>query len=303
MQYHGYLDRFTIINQCVVADGWANEQNLELWYDGKAISICHTITEQPGLVAGFGEEARSWGFSLCAALPTSDIDRTKFKLRLNSAIVLTDPPRGFRRHDDYLFEVMTKRFRDHVAEHKGSFLEIGSRARSSVNYKSWFPSDIDYVGMDITPGPNVDVIGDAHHLSRVIKGPFKSVFSIAVFEHILMPWKVALEMNKVMENSALALIISHGSWPSHEELWDFFRFSKDAWKGIFNRHTGFEVVDAQYQFQASIVPHYMHARDFERMSKGSTYLLSGCLVRRVAPALVAWDAEAGDVYNLGYDHA
>ena len=118
-----------------------------------------------------------------------------------------------------------------------------------------------------------------------------------------MPWKVALEMNKVMEQDALALIISHGSWPLHEEPWDFFRFSKDAWRGIFNRHTGFEVIDAQYQFQASIVPNYIHTHDFEQMSKGLTYLLSGCLVRRAASSLVTWDAEAADIYNLNYDHA
>jgi hypothetical protein len=126
---------------------------------------------------------------------------------------------------------------------------------------------------------------------------------MAVFEHLLMPWKVALEMNKVMTEGGLALIISHGAWPLHEEPWDFFRFSKESWAGIFNAHTGFAVLEANYQHQASIVPHYIHSPDFEAMSAGPAYLLSGCLVRKVSAPQVAWDAEVGEVYNLGYNHS
>ncbi len=39
------------------------------------------------------------------------------------------------------------------------------------------------------------------------------------------------------------------------------------------------------------------------MSLGRTYLLSGCLVKKIGNARVAWDAEAEEVYNLNYSHA
>ena len=167
-----------------------------------------------------------------------------------------------------------------------SLLEIGSRARSGNVYRGWFPEKLDYVGMDVHAGPNVDVVGDAHHLSRCVNRRFDFMFSMGTFEHILMPWKVALEMNKTLNDGGQALIISHPSWPLHDEPWDFFRFSKDSWHGIFNVHTGFRVVDAQYQFQASIVPIFSNAPHLDNMSTFPTYLLSSRF--RLKPRWVIW---------------
>ncbi len=254
MEYHGYLDRFSIIGHCVIVEGWANHQELALWYEDHAVVLSIGPVARPDLVPIFGDSAVNWGFSLCGTLPSSEVDRRKFRLRFNAGMMLTDPAQRFSRRDDTKFEAMTKCFRDSVGEKKGALLEIGSRARSGATYRSWFPPDLDYVGLDIAKGPNVDVVGDAHHLTRHLGQKFAYIFSIAVFEHILMPWKVALEMNKVLASDGLALIISHGAWPLHEEPWDFFRFSKESWTGIFNSHTGFALLDAQYQHEASIVP-------------------------------------------------
>src|SRR5215469_14253331 len=46
---------------------------------------------------------------------------------------------------------------------------------------------------------------------------------------------------------------SHWAYPVHDEPWDFWRYSKETWKGLFNSHTGFEVVNAQYRYPAYIV--------------------------------------------------
>lgn len=303
LQYHGYLDRFAMLGQCVIAEGWANHLDLALWYDGVPLDLSIVGVPRPDLVAPFGAEAKDWGFSMCAALKLRDIDRRKFLLRFNAGITRSDPASGFRAHDDTKFDDMTKGFRDAVAANKGRLLEIGSRARSGTTYRHWFPSDMDYVGLDITSGPNVDIVGDAHHLSRYVGQNINFIFSIAVFEHLLMPWKVALEMNKVLVDGGLALIISHPAWPLHEEPWDFFRFSTDAWRGIFNRHTGFDVVNAQYQYPANIVPQYANSDIVGQMHQGRNYLLSGCLVRKVGDAKVAWEADPGEIYNLDYSHA
>jgi SAM-dependent methyltransferase len=125
-------------------------------------------------------------------------------------------------------------------------LEIGSRARSGNTYRHLVHPEVDYVELDVAAGPNVDIVGDAHHLSRHVDATFDAVFSISVFQHWLMPWMVAIEMNRVMKPGALAYIQSHPAWPLHEEPWDFWRFSKDAWNGLFNAHTGFEMVDKGY---------------------------------------------------------
>ncbi len=144
-----------------------------------------------------------------------------------------------------------------------------------------------------------------HELSRCLDRRFDFIFSISTFEHLLMPWKVALEMNKALNDGGKALIISHGSWPLHEESWDFFRFSKESRYGIFNVYSGFHVVDAQYQYPASIVPFHRggDGSNFEILSHGPTYLLSGCVVEKIGPPQVAWGAEVSAVYAVHHSHA
>ena len=302
--HHWYLDSFSIVGSCVVAQGWSSAQDFRLWYGGVELPLVATTVSRPYLVEMYADQgAAAWGFAVCAALPFPDPDPGAFRLQIAPEIVLDDPGRRFTRADDGRFEAMTAAFRDEVARRRGVLLEIGSRARSGNVYRSWFPDDIRYIGLDVAAGPNVDLVGDAHHLSRVVHEPVDFVFSMATFEHILMPWKVALEMNKVMAPGGLALIVSHNAWPLHEEPWDFFRFSKESWSAIFNRHTGFEIVDAQYQHQAAVVPQYASSHDLARLSGGYAYLLSGCVARKTGPATVAWKAEAAEVYDLNYAHA
>jgi SAM-dependent methyltransferase len=122
-------------------------------------------------------------------------------------------------------------------------LEIGSRARSGINRRGLFPASCQYTGFDIVAGENVDCVGNAHTLSRHLpSNHFDFVFSVSVWEHLAMPWLVSLELNKVMKPGGLAMINTNQSWPSHEEPWDYFRFSDFCWDALFNRETGFEIV-------------------------------------------------------------
>jgi hypothetical protein len=182
-------------------------------------------------------------------------------------------------------------------------LEIGSRARSGNTYRFLVHPDVEYVGIDIAEGPNVDVVGDAHHLSRHVTGQFDTIFSISVFEHLLMPWMVALEMNKVLKVGGTAYIQSHPCFPLHDEPWDFWRFSKDAWEGLFNAHTGFEIIEKGQSMRCRIAPETSAMPNVQPgFDNGRSYLLSACLVRKTGPAKVRWEAEAKDVYDLAYGH-
>src|SRR6202041_3197373 len=105
-------------------------------------------------------------------------DRTKFRLRFNAEMTI-DPTEAFSRFDDQKFLAMVAKFRESVLS-GSSMLEIGSRARSGATYRNWFPTDIDYVGLDVAEGPNVDVVADAHHMSRSLNRRFNHMFSMAV---------------------------------------------------------------------------------------------------------------------------
>jgi SAM-dependent methyltransferase len=124
-----------------------------------------------------------------------------------------------------------------------AILEIGSRDVTGVTRRDLFPHSSDYVGFDVLAGAGVDVVGDAHRLSQSFPPErFDFVYATSVFEHLLFPWKVALEINKVLRPGGYAYVSTHPVWPEHEMPWDFWRFPKSGFHALFNRFTGFEIV-------------------------------------------------------------
>lgn len=301
--HHAYLDRFTIVRNCLVVDGWATDCDPKVSYAGQVLDAVWKRVDRPELEPIFGGGSRSWGFTLCALLPTEIVDQTLFSMQFSEGRTVENPGAHFSAPTDADFHAMWNGFLALANESGGRMLEVGSRDRSGNSYRSQFPGITEWVGLDVMDGPGVDVVGDAHCLSRQVDGKFDFAFSMAVFEHILMPWKVAIELNRVLKPGGRALIISHAGWPLHEEPWDFWRFSKESWRGLFNEHTGFRVIDAQYEFPARIVPDYVQSGDMVHMSHATTYLLSGCVVERTGDARVEWAAEAAEIYDLGYSYA
>ncbi len=124
-----------------------------------------------------------------------------------------------------------------------SMLELGSRNRSGVLRRGMFPFCEDYIGFDVLEGEGVDVVGDAHNLSKYFpRDRFDLCYSVSVFEHLMFPWKIALEMNRVLKTGGYVLVLTHPVWPAHELPWDFWRFPENSFRALFNKPTGFEIV-------------------------------------------------------------
>lgn len=191
-----------------------------------------------------------------------------------------------------------------LAQSGSKAIELGSRARSGVVRKDRFPSRVNYVGFDIKAGVNVDVVGDAHELSKHFEADtFDYALSISVWEHLAMPWKVTIGLNKVMKTGGLALICSHQTWPAHEQPWDFFRFSDDSWNALFCEESGFEVVSTGMGFPAitacaTMVPYLQD----QMLEWNYGYLASAALVRKVAATKLIWSAETKEVVQGGYPY-
>jgi SAM-dependent methyltransferase len=185
----------------------------------------------------------------------------------------------------------------------GTVLEIGARARSAITRRHRIPERLQYVGLDILAGPNVDVVGDAHELSRLFPDQrFVAAFSTSVFEHLAMPWKVALELNQVLEPGGVVYTSTHQTWPPHEEPWDFWRFSQHSWRTLFNAATGFEIIEAVVGEPARV-----HACRTSPVTRGMpdslAWLGSASLVRKTQPTTLAWpvstDVATGAMYPAG----
>jgi SAM-dependent methyltransferase len=145
-------------------------------------------------------------------------------------------------------------FRKVVNDHKLSVLEVGSRiSPGGYNKREYFKNASKYVGFDYIDGETVDVVGDAHNLSKYFKkGSFDALYSDCVFEHLAMPWKAVAEMNKVLKIGGYAFHSAPSTWPLHDLPWDFWRFSHAGLQVLFSKPFGFEVIDYEYSCPSNI---------------------------------------------------
>lgn len=123
-------------------------------------------------------------------------------------------------------------------------LEVGSRNVTGANFRDRFKR-ADYLGFDIYPGENVDVVGDIHKLSQNFKEQekFDLIFCSAVFEHLYAPWLAAEEMACLLKVGGRIFVETHFSWRVHERPWNFFQFSDMGLRALFNEGLGFKVID------------------------------------------------------------
>ena len=183
-------------------------------------------------------------------------------------------------------------------------LEIGSRNEAGHVQKGRFTSAKEYVGFDYYPGGNVDVVGDAHKLSRYLPHEhFDAVYSNSVFEHLAMPWKVVLEMNKVMKTGGLVFINTHPAYPPHNRPWDFWRFQESSFSTLLNAKTGFRIIDCENGEPASLVL-YGKAMFKARPSLSKRLVSLGiCVIaEKIGPpaAGLSWDVDVEDCLDGAY---
>jgi Methyltransferase domain len=181
----------------------------------------------------------------------------------------------------------------------GRLLEIGSRARSGVSRRDVAPAGWTYTGLDIMEGPNVDIVGDAHAMSQLLPhGSFDAAMSLSVLEHLAMPWKVALELNRVLKCGGFAFVQTHQTFPLHDEPWDFWRVSKDAWPALFNAKTGFKIVESAMAEPLMFVAKRWHPGVNLHESRGCA--VSSVLVEKTGDSKLSWDVDLSDVLTNHY---
>ncbi|MEK7779280.1 MAG: class I SAM-dependent methyltransferase [Pseudomonadota bacterium] len=174
-----------------------------------------------------------------------------------------------------------------------SVLELGSRARSGNVYSSVFNNHVSYKGLDIAPGVNVDIVGDAHELSQLFTEheKFDAIFSISVFEHLAMPWKVVLECNKILKPNGMIFIASHQTWPLHDAPWDFWRFSSSAWQALFNSATGFKVIETVMGLPCSIKSNAPSEKELIGLYNQPAFLGTAVIAQKNGETRLEWPVD------------
>jgi hypothetical protein len=309
MRIFNHVDSFTIFKGRLSTAGWAfcaagtivdaylkhsaSDQIINLQYGQSSPDVAQHYGERAGMCRFAYSGAYSFPIEatnevvLCLKLTNGELVEVKDFIRES---LIAEPVHrvfhGFSSHINGLAE--------------GTVIELGARARSGNIRRSLIAPQLKYIGVDVLDGPNVDLVADAHLLSEFLPaGCADGVFSFSVFEHLIMPWKVALELNKIMKTGALGFVITHQSWPVHDAPCDYWRFSDQAWKGLFNIHSGFEILDSKMSDPAFIVPQTASSdRLICDMPNG--FLQSAVLFRKIAETKLRWDVDAASLVQHAY---
>ncbi|WKT93660.1 methyltransferase domain-containing protein [Brucella anthropi] len=257
--------------------------------DGRELVISQHSLPSPDLSRVYGRSAAACRFNerIFTGLETAQMLNATIEVCLADGSRLEQPLSAADPHDPVL--VLVNRFFDEIHQcSNGHMLEIGSRNRTGAMWRERLPAAWQYTGFDILEGENVDVFGDAHEASSFLpRNQFDAVMSFAVFEHLLMPWKAVIEMNRVMKPGAIGIILAPQTWPLHEEPCDYFRFSRHSWKALLNRATGFEIIKAVDGCDAYIVAKVHNlATSFGEFYTGA--LMSAVFFRKTGETNLDW---------------
>lgn len=166
----------------------------------------------------------------------------------------------------------------------GKILDVG--AGSGKNKHLLLPHGESYTGMDIAPGPHIDVVGDVHQLPFP-DGSFHTVVSTQVLEHVRKPWVIAQEISRVLAKDGHAIITAPFYAPYHADPHDYFRYTEKGMASMFE-DAGLEIVlCTKYggwwacMAEALKQKHFDHYRKHTRMRRR--------IGRVVLPALLALD--------------
>lgn len=103
----------------------------------------------------------------------------------------------------------------------------------------------DYVGVDMRPGPNVDVVANAHELPFPDES-FDNVLCLEMLEHDEEFWTSIAEMKRVLKPGGTLVVTTRGiHFPRHDYPNDYYRFTGDALRCLFSGLEGVETYESR----------------------------------------------------------
>jgi len=116
-----------------------------------------------------------------------------------------------------------KAFADKYVKPGAPVLDVGSLDING-SYRGLFPEGM-YQGLDLIPGPNVDVVAEPYHWPLEDEH-YGAVISGQAFEHIEHPDQTMKEINRVLAPGGFVCIIAPSTGPTHEYPIDYRRYNE-----------------------------------------------------------------------------
>jgi SAM-dependent methyltransferase len=306
-----WLDAFWCDAHGIYLHGWVHAHEhrvraLRVESAGRSARV-DTFRDRPDLLAHYPlhEHVRYGGFTVYLACPPGHPVSLTLETDGGPASVPLPLPEGplppWPEGHEVLDVVspMLRRFVDLANERGGRVLQVGARTPAGLDGMP--PRPLlrgPVIGLDIHPGLCVDLVGDAHFLSRFLReGSVDAVVSGSVLEHLQAPWLFAAEVNRVLKPGGLVYHEAPGAWPAHAQPNDFWRMSAEGLRVLFGPESGFEVLDAQDSGMAAMIPSPRWRQHHLEMPTVPTFAMAEILARKVEeipPGAVAWPLRAGE---------
>jgi len=113
-------------------------------------------------------------------------------------------------------------------------LDVGSRRvqPKAPTYRSLMPAAWTYTGCDVAPGDNVDLVQLGEYRIRQEAGLYDVVISGQCLEHTRHPWRLALEMARMLKPGGCAIWTAPWTWHYHPHPIDCWRILPDGMKAL-----------------------------------------------------------------------
>ncbi|MBI2415262.1 MAG: class I SAM-dependent methyltransferase [Candidatus Kerfeldbacteria bacterium] len=95
----------------------------------------------------------------------------------------------------------------------------------SKPYRSLFKGATEYIGLDIVPGPQVDIVGEAWHLPFP-DASFDVLITTQVFEHTMKLTETMAEIRRVVKPGGYIFISAPFAFQEHGAPYDYWRFTQ-----------------------------------------------------------------------------
>lgn len=163
---------------------------------------------------------------------------------------------------------------------EGRVLDLGA---GSAKYKEMILKKAsEYRSCDAVKNKNIDDICNVLNLKYPPES-FDTVISTQVMEHVKSPYKMAVEVYKVLKPSGKAIITAPFLIPMHSDPGDYFRFTAKGLSEIF-KQSGFTIIESgHYGGFFMVISEMIHFSLFNPYEHKSSRIMA--LIERVAKFL------------------
>jgi SAM-dependent methyltransferase len=161
-------------------------------------------------------------------------------------------------------QYMRRAVRRYAAERPaGRVLDVGASGQRPWFRNMWEEIGWEYHGLDLEPGPNIDVVLDDPWKFGLEAASYDAVISGQMLEHNEFFWLTFLEMARVLKMGGLMVHIAPSRGPEHRDPQDCWRFYRDGMLAMA-KWAGLEVLETTTDWAPE---HFDYYERFPRFAK------------------------------------